>query len=68
MIPYPGLTMFALIGPNETLREHTDLHLLGSTTDEFFSDSGAPFGQQNCLLVLVEWLQAGWRSPFIHRQ
>ncbi|OBI77082.1 glutamine amidotransferase [Mycobacterium asiaticum] len=43
MIPFPGLTMLDLIGPYETLREHTDVHLLGSTTDEFFSDSGAPF-------------------------
>ncbi len=43
MIPFPGLTMLDLIGPYETLRAHTDVHLLGSTTDEFFSDSGAPF-------------------------
>lgn len=43
MIAYPGMTMMDLIGPYETLREHTELHLLGSTTDEFLSDSGAPF-------------------------
>nr|CRL68611.1 isonitrile hydratase [Mycolicibacterium komanii] len=43
MIPFPGLTMLDLIGPYETLRQHTDVHLLGSTTEEFFSDSGAPF-------------------------
>ncbi|WP_231975956.1 DJ-1/PfpI family protein [Mycobacterium sp. E2462] len=43
MIPFPGLTMLDLIGPYETLREHTDVHLLHTTTDEFFSDSGAPF-------------------------
>lgn len=35
--------MLDLIGPYETLRQHTDVHLLGSTTDEFLSDSGAPF-------------------------
>ena len=43
MIPFPGLTMLDLIGPYETLRQHTDVHLLGSTTEEFRSDSGAPF-------------------------
>lgn len=43
MIPFPGLTLLDLIGPYETLRQHTELHLLGSTTAEFFSDSGAPF-------------------------
>ncbi len=39
MIPFPGLTMLDLIGPYEALRGHTDVHLLGSTTQDFFSHS-----------------------------
>jgi putative intracellular protease/amidase len=43
MIAYPGMTMLDLIGPWETMRPSADLHLLGSTTEEFFSDTGVPF-------------------------
>lgn len=43
MVAYPGMTMLDLIGPWETLLPSADLHLLGSTTDEFLSDTGLPF-------------------------
>ncbi|MGE2721581.1 DJ-1/PfpI family protein [Mycolicibacterium celeriflavum] len=54
MIAFPGLTMLDLIGPYETLRQHTDVHLLGSTTAEFFSDSGAPFRATELLSEAVD--------------
>lgn len=55
MLPFPGLTMLDLIGPYETLRAHTDVHLLGTTTDEFFSDSGAPFRATELLSKAMDY-------------
>ena len=55
MIPFPGLTLLDLVGPYETLREHMDLHLLGSTTYEFFSDAGAPFRAKELLADAADY-------------
>ncbi|MBZ9772480.1 DJ-1/PfpI family protein [Mesorhizobium sp. CO1-1-8] len=43
MIAFPEMTMLDLIGPWETLRVACEMHLLGSTTDVFYSDTGLPF-------------------------
>jgi transcriptional regulator GlxA family with amidase domain len=43
LVVFPGLRMLDVIGPWEALLPSAELHLLGSTTDEFLSDTGVPF-------------------------
>ncbi|MGE0216397.1 DJ-1/PfpI family protein [Mycolicibacterium sp.] len=56
MIVFPGLTMLDLVGPWEALRWAFDLHLVGSTTEPFLSDTGLPFRAHESLADAPEYV------------